>query len=135
MSDVKNSKMKDWFALTGNNIKEGASKAWNATKSGASNLLNYGAAHPFMTAGLGLTGAANLGGLFDNDKIGGQLIGGALGGAAGHWLLPKLIGSAVPAQYQVLAGLGGGTLGALFDKLRQNKEDQYDMQMRQGGMY
>lgn len=94
-----------------------------------SNIGGYIKANPLTSVGLGLTGAANIGGLFDNDKIGGQLIGGALGGAAGHWLLPKIVGSAVPVQYQVLAGLGGGALGSLFDKLRQDKEDQYTAQL------
>jgi hypothetical protein len=111
------------------NTKQGLSNAWGTTKTGVGNLAGYAAAHPFMTAGLGLTGAANIGGLFDNDKIGGQLIGGAGAGLAGHYLLPKLLGHAVSPQAQVLMGLGGGALGSLFDKLRQNKEDQYTAQL------
>ena len=105
------------------------------------NAGSYIKANPWTSIGLGFTGAANIGGLFDNDKIGGQLIGGAAGGAAGHWLLPKLLGHAVSPQAQVLMGLGGGAIGSLFDKLRQNKEDQFAAQLNaiqqntQGGYY
>ena len=122
-------KLKELGTTLLNSTKDGTNKAWNATKTGAGNLLNYGAAHPFTTAGLGLTGAANLGGLFDNDKIGGQLIGGTAGGLAGHYLLPTVLGTAVSPQAQVLMGLSGGALGALFDKLRQNKEEEYQSKL------
>jgi hypothetical protein len=86
--------------------------------------------------GLGLigTGAMNIGGLFDNDKVGGQLVGGLGGYAVGKHLLPQILGTVSP-QAKVLATLGGGALGSLFDKLRQNKEDQYNAQMQQGGYY
>jgi hypothetical protein len=94
----------------------------------------YVKAHPWMSAGLGTAGAANIGGLFDNDKIGGQLVGGLGGYAVGRYLLPQLLGTVSP-QAKVLATLGGGALGSLFDKLRQNKEDQYNAQMQQGGYY
>lgn len=93
-----------------------------------SNVGGYVKAHPWMSAGLGTAGAANIGGLFDNDKIGGQLVGGLGGYAVGQYLLPQLLGTVSP-QAKVLATLGGGALGSLFDKLRQNKEDQYNAQL------
>lgn len=74
--------------------------------------------HPFKTAGAVALGAGNLGGLFDNDKFGGQLGGLALGG-----LGAKLMGASNPYTAAMLA-MGGGELGALFDKLRAKKETE-----------
>ena len=104
------SKLKDWYTAH--------------ISPTVGNVLGYVKAHPGMSIGLGLGGAANLAGLLDNNKIGGQLIGAGLGGTAAHFI-PKLLGAtplSVPAQ--VAIGLGGGTLGALFDTLRANKEQQ-----------
>jgi hypothetical protein len=78
-------------------------------------------AHPFKAAGLGVLGAANISGLMDDDKVGGQLVGG-LGGAALPMLMTKL-GMAAPTPIGKLAMvMGGGALGSLFDKLRAKKE-------------
>ena len=97
-------------------------------KSGMGNLGNYIKSNPAMSAGLAGTGLANIAGLFDNDKIGGQAIGLAGGGALGQFLLPQLMTNVSP-QAKVLTALGGGTLGALFDNLRQKKEDEAAAQM------
>lgn len=77
-------------------------------------------AHPFKAAGIGALGAANLAGLFDNEQIGGQLIGGLGGGALAHFLPVSPIA-------KVAIGLGGGTLGSLFDKLRAKKAEEQAM--------
>jgi hypothetical protein len=81
-------------------------------------------AHPFKSAGIGLGTAANVAGLFDNDKIGGQLVGGGLGALAGVKLLPMLMGGPATIPNVTLAALGGGTLGSLFDKLRAKKAEE-----------
>ena len=79
--------------------------------------LALGAAkeHPFKTAGLIGLGAGNLGGLTDNNRFGGQLGGLALGGL-GSYLM-----GANPYTAAMLT-MGGGQLGALFDKLRSKRE-------------
>lgn len=74
------------------------------------------------TLGTAANIGANVAGLFDNDKIGGQLIGTALGAG-----IPALFGAKLgPLAYVNLAA-GGGTLGSLFDTLRAKKaqEQQY----------
>lgn len=71
--------------------------------------------HPFKTAGLGILGAGNIGGLTDNNKFGGQLGGLALGGLGSYMM------GANPYTAAMMT-LGGGELGALFDKLRAKKE-------------
>lgn len=73
--------------------------------------------HPYKSLGLGVGTAANLGGLFDNNKLAGQLIGG-LGGAGLSYAL-----NATPYG-MALAGLTGGGIGSLFDKLRAKQELQ-----------
>lgn len=95
--------------------------------------------HPVAAAGLAGLGMGNVNGLLDNDKFGGQLLGGALGaGAAGLGGLWS--GSEGVAANPVLATaitMGGGELGALFDKLRAKKEaeSQQAAQMAQYGNY
>lgn len=74
-------------------------------------------AHPMMSAGIGILGAGNIAGLFDDNKIGGQLAGGIAGG-----VLPGLLGSTAGPAGRAMMALGGGQLGALFDKLRAKKE-------------
>lgn len=71
--------------------------------------------HPFKTAGLVGLGAGNIGGLMDNNKFGGQLGGLALGG------LGSYLAGANPYTAAMLT-MGGGELGALFDKLRAKRE-------------
>lgn len=97
---------------------------------GQAGSIALGAAksHPFKTAGLVGLGAGNIGGLTDNNKFGGQLGGLALGG----------LGAATLAQgnpyLQAMMTMGGGELGALFDKLRAKKEqEQAQMQPLYGG--
>lgn len=98
-------------------------------------LFQWLKANPAMGAGFGITGAANLGGLFDNDKIGGQLGGGAIGTAlpmlANKFLLQQAIGPAGIA----LSGLTGGAIGSLYDKLRANQDDEYRLQMMSQGYH
>ena len=72
-------------------------------------------------AGAGLA-LGNLGGLTDNDKFGGQLGGLALGGLGAHALLEN--GAMAHPGIATLMTLGGGQLGALFDKLRAKREQQ-----------
>lgn len=76
--------------------------------------------HPFQTAGLAGLGLTNLGGLTDNDKFGGQLIGAGLGGLASTLAANPMLKAAIT--------MGGGTLGSLFDKLRAQKEQEEAMQ-------
>ena len=80
--------------------------------------LALGAAknHPFKTIGLMGLGAGNVGGLMDNNKFGGQLAGLGLGG-----LGALSLASGNPYMAAMLT-MGGGELGALFDKLRARKE-------------
>ena len=81
--------------------------------------LALGAAkqHPFKTAGLVGLGAGNIGGLTDNNKFGGQLGGLALGGL-GSYL------AGVNPYTAAMLTMGGGELGALFDKLRAKREQE-----------
>ena len=82
-------------------------------------------AHPLQAAGLGALGVANIAGLTDDDKIGGQLVGTLGGGALAHFL-------PVSPVAKLAIGMGGGTLGSLFDKLRAKKElEQQDMYQEQ----
>lgn len=81
--------------------------------------------HPFAAGALGLAGAANIAGLVDNNKVGGQLIGGAAGAA-----LPALFGAS--PMTTIALGATGGALGSLFDKLRAKKEaEQQSMYQQQ----
>lgn len=80
--------------------------------------LGAAKAHPFKTAGLIGLGAGNIGGLMDNNKFGGQLGGLALGG-----LGAATLASGNP-YLQAVMTMGGGSLGALFDKLRARKEQE-----------
>ena len=99
-----------------------------ATKNSMSAILpvlgNQIASHPFATAGLTLGTGANIAGLVDNKYIGGQLAGGGLG-ALGAYLIPQLLKTTPAAPMAMVASaLGGGTLGALFDKLREQIDSQ-----------
>lgn len=83
-------------------------------------------AHPFKAAGLLGLGAGNVGGLMDNNKFGGQLGGLALGGLGSY-----LMGTN-PYTAAMLT-MGGGELGALFDKLRARKEMEEDQGIPNAG--
>lgn len=76
-------------------------------------------AHPMQALGTAATTAGSLAGLFDNDKIAGQLIGTAAGAA-----IPAIAGMGLSplAAYNVAAG--AGTIGSLFDVLRAKKADE-----------
>ena len=78
-------------------------------------------AHPFQSAGLGILGGANVAGLLDNDKMGGQLVGAGLGGAGS--LAMHAIGG-VTGLPLAWAPLAGGAIGALWDKSRDAKEKE-----------
>ena len=89
--------------------------------------LGAAKAHPFKTAGLVGLGAGNIGGLTDNNKFGGQLGGLALGG-----LGAATLASGNP-YLQAMMTMGGGELGALFDKLRAKKEQEQAQMQPFGG--
>ena len=102
-----------------------------ATKNSMSAILpvlgNQIASHPFATAGLTLGTGANIAGLVDNKYIGGQLAGGGLG-ALSAYLIPQLLKTTPAPMAIVASALGGGTLGSLFDKLREqidSKQNSY----------
>lgn len=102
-----------------------------ATKNSMSAILpvlgNQIASHPLATAGIGLGAGANIAGLTDNDYIGGQLAGGGLG-ALGAYLIPQLFKGTPASPMTMIAGaLSGGTLGSLFDKLREQRDSQQDL--------
>lgn len=79
-------------------------------------------AHPGAAFGTAANIGVNLSGLFDNDKFGGQLIGGALGG-----LIPHLANVGLGPLGMVNAVGIGGALGSLFDKLREKKAQEQAM--------
>lgn len=78
-------------------------------------LKNNIKAHPLASAGIGALGAANVAGLVDDNKVAGQLLGSLGGGLASHFLVQN-------PMAKLAITMGGGTLGALFDKLRAKKE-------------
>ena len=88
------------------------------------NVGNWIKSNPLPTAGLGILGAGNIAGLFDNPNVGGQLLGAGLG-TAGALGIPKLLGkAALPAPLSAAIGMGGGALGALFDSAVAKQEAQ-----------
>lgn len=95
-------------------------------------LGGYAKAHPVATVGTGLNAAGNVAGLFDNDKLLGQLGGAALGYFAPS-LLGKVLGKSIVTSPLLRANLamGGGSLGALFDNLRAKKEQEQAMLAQQ----
>ena len=81
-------------------------------------------AHKGASIGTGLNAAGNIAGIVDNDKLLGQVLGtagGALLASKGLQLGPLGVAN---------MAMGGGNLGALFDKLREKKaqEEQYQQQ-------
>lgn len=81
-------------------------------------------AHPFKAAGLGALGAANVAGLFDNEQIGGQLIGTGAGVALPALLTKLGAVSSISPMGRIAWTLGGGALGSLFDKLSAKKAEE-----------
>lgn len=82
--------------------------------------------HPFKSLALGGSVAGNLGGLADNDKIGGQIGGLALGGLGSYAL--NSMGVPISPYTMAMLTSGGGNLGALFDKLRARREAEQTQQ-------
>ena len=102
-----------------------------ATKDSMSAILpvlgNQIVSNPVTTAGLALGTGANIAGLLDNKYVGGQLAGGGLG-ALSAYLIPKLFNGTKAAPIAMIAGsLGGGALGSVFDKLREQKDSQQNL--------
>ncbi len=91
-----------------------------AAGAGGDVIRNAIRSHPFKTAGIVGGGIANIAGLTDNDKVGGQLAG-----LAGGAVIPWLLKASSPSTY-ILSSLAGGTLGSLFDKLRASQEQDYN---------
>ena len=96
--------------------------------------LNKVKAHPIKSAGIGLLGAGNLAGLFDNNKIAGQLVGAGAGTAL-PFLLNNVAGTSFGVPGKIMFGLGGGALGSLFDKLMARKEQEQQMAQQYQGQY
>lgn len=116
----------------------------NRVNSGAATYADFGqlakkaiVSHKLAAAGMGGLAAGNIGGLLDNDKFGGQLLGAGLGaglsGLGGLWSGSDDV-DANPLLATALT-MGGGEIGALFDKLRAKKEAeaQQAAQMAQYG--
>ena len=99
--------------ITGNSLKNTLGMTGAAIK-----------ANPWKSAGLGLLGAGNIAGLVDDDKIGGQLVGG-LGAGVG-----SALAGASPLT-SIAFGLGGGFAGSLFDKLRAKREAEQQAMYQQ----
>lgn len=88
-----------------------------------SKLGSWAYKNPAGAVGLGLGGAANLAGLFDNNKVGGQLIGAGAGAGLGA-LASHLLGRSLNVPGYIGAALLGGGIGSGIDMLRANKEKQ-----------
>lgn len=84
-------------------------------------------AHPFKAAGLGIGAGMNIAGLFDNDKIGGQLLGTGAGVALPALLTKLGALSSITPMGRIGWALGGGALGSLYDKLMAKKEEEQAM--------
>lgn len=107
-------------------LDDGTSKtfAYNLSPLGESvgGAWNYAKSNPGAVLGTAATTAGSLAGLFDNDKIGGQLIATGLGAA-----IPAIAGMKLNPLTAYNVAMGAGTLGSLFDTLRAKKaqEQQY----------
>lgn len=82
-------------------------------------------------AGLGATGLMNVGGLFDNDQLIGQIAGLGGGFAAGKFLPKVFDAKPFTGSGMAFATMAGGALGSLFDKLVANKKQMEAMQQAQ----
>lgn len=94
--------------LTGSPLRSAMGVGMNAIK-----------ANPGWSLGAAAGTAGSLAGLFDNDKIAGQLIGTAAGAA-----IPALAGMGLSPLAAYTVATGAGSLGALFDNLRSKKADE-----------
>lgn len=70
---------------------------------------------------LGAGGALNLAGLFDNDKVGGQLVGAGAGAGLGA-LASHLLGKQLGVPEYIGAALLGGGIGSGIDILRSKRD-------------
>lgn len=89
------------------------------TKLKGSAPVAFMKAHPYQSAGLGILGGANVAGLFDNNKLFGQL-GGAAAGALADIPIHALTGAT--GVNLAWAPMVGGAIGSLFDKAREAKD-------------
>lgn len=105
-------------------IIEGVTDTMSPLKITGNMLWNNVKAHPWKTGLTAVNAAGNVGGLVDNDKLLGQIIG-----TAGGALLASKGLDLGPLSTANVAMLGGN-LGMLFDKLRSKKEqkEQYVQQ-------
>lgn len=116
------------------NVKPSGTALANGIKTdkfGASNLAQTGRllganikAHPWATAGTALNAGLNVAGLFDNDKILGQVLG-----TAGGIILPRVLKMNFGPLGAANAAMIGGNLGALFDNLRAKRERENAAQL------
>jgi hypothetical protein len=81
-------------------------------------------AHPWITAGTALNAGGNLAGLFDNDKMLGQILGTAAGA-----IVPSALGMGLSPLAAANVAMGTGNLGALFDTLRSKSEQEQAAQL------
>jgi hypothetical protein len=102
---------------------DGAIKTQDIAKSPLSRTLGVGGeiikSHPGQSLLAAGTTAGSLAGLFDNDKIGGQLVGTVAGAA-----IPAIAKMGLSPLTAYTVATGAGTLGSLFDKLREKKADE-----------
>lgn len=105
-------------AAAGTPLKTKLVDLWGKLKG--SQLGKWAHANPWGAAGLGLGGVANVAGLFDNDKVAGQLTGAGLG--IGGSLLANQLGAKLTNPTIAGITMGTGALGSFFDMLRANKE-------------
>ena len=83
--------------------------------------------HPWQAAGATAGTLGSLAGLFDNDKIAGQLIGTAAGA-----IIPAVANVGLSPLTAYTIATGAGTLGSLFDTLRAKKADERAAVQRRG---
>lgn len=110
---------------------DGAFEMQDVAKSPLSRTLGVGGniikAHPWQSLGAAAGTATSLAGLFDNDKIAGQLIGTAAGAA-----IPAIANMGLSPITAYTIATGAGSLGALFDVLRSKKADERAQYGREG---
>ena len=112
-------KMRDTAKMAGKAAKTKTGELFTKLKGSAP--VAFMKAHPYQSAGLGILGGANVAGLFDNNKLLGQL-GGAAAGALADIPIHALTGAT--GVNLAWAPMVGGAIGSLFDKAREAKEQQ-----------
>jgi hypothetical protein len=142
LGDVSSEKLAEFFAaakeapLSTDKIAVEGIPERTGLGATASLAGNWMADHKLKSAGLGLLGAGNVAGLFDNSKLVGQGLGLGAGFAAGKLLPGVLKMHPLTRSGVALTTLGGGFLGSLFDKLMAAKaEEEAAMQAAYTGQY